>query len=151
MTTQTKARTQEAIETAAEMLDDKSLLVDLVRDILRAADLSRGWTMRAWHDAVEKWARVTRGQAAGLRMERFVFGGTIGASTDSVEDIVHAMGAYEFSRLVMAKAKEHQVIRVREVWQGDALWVTFAWNRADQESDDRPPDGNPPPGTESRP
>jgi hypothetical protein len=39
------------------------------------------------------------------------------------------MGSYEFSRLVIAKAKQLQVVAAREAWLGSRLRVSYDFNR----------------------
>jgi hypothetical protein len=109
---QRKSEVEGDIEEAAEAFNDKGAVVAALRAILNGA-LSGSWTAPQWHDAVDEWVRERHGHL----------------SRDSIDRYAARMGSYEFSRLVLAKAKEYEVVRESERWVDDGLIVVYELNR----------------------
>lgn len=117
--TQQVTDVQANIDEVSETLDDRTNLVRIIRTVLASAGVEAPWTTDSWFQAVAVWF----GDAHG-RWE----------SRDGLPRYAHRVGVNEFARLVLAKAKEHEVIAEHEQWVDDELLSTFSFNRKSRPS-----------------
>lgn len=104
---------QSSVTDLDQTLDDRSIVVRILREVLTEAELRPPVALERWFDAVEEWsdADVTRYRSTSPRA------------------YARRLGSADFARLLYAKAKEQQVVVEQDTWIDDELVVSFDFNR----------------------